>query len=146
MVTKLGMVVTCSKEVSFINLHYPSIRWFCEVTWKVKYFMFQLSLDQWSPNMARWWLTIRVSHPWPMWGHVTIWKIYMSTLQNLQPLNLAGCSLREGGSARKRLSCKRLSVSFLFFEHFLRRLILQLFVRIIFSQNPWYFQLMIFSW
>ena len=49
------------------------------------------------------WLAIRGSHPWPIRGHVKIWKIYMSTLQNLYPLNLAGCLLQEGGSARKPL-------------------------------------------
>ena len=55
MATTLDMVVTYSKEVSFINIHNPSIWWFGEVTWKIKYFIFPLALD-----MARWWLTRRV--------------------------------------------------------------------------------------
>ena len=139
MATKLGMVVIYGKEVLFINLHDPSIRWFCEVKWKIKYSMFRLALDQWSPNMARWWLTIRGSHAWPMWGHVTIWKTYTSFLQNWLPLNLSGCLLREEGSARKRLSSKRLFVSFHCTKQFLRRLILKLFVWNIFPQNPMVF-------
>ena len=83
MATTLDMVVTHNKEVLFITIYDPSIWWFCEVTGKIKYFILPLALDQWSLNMARWWLTRRVFHPWPMWGHVTIWKTYMSTLHNL---------------------------------------------------------------
>ena len=57
MATTLDMVVTYSKEVSFINIHDPLIWWFCGVTWKIKYFILPLALDQWSLNTARWWLT-----------------------------------------------------------------------------------------
>ena len=61
--TKLGRVVTYFEELSLIKLHRPSIRWFCEVTWQIKYFLSSFPLDKWSPNMAKLWLTKRGFHP-----------------------------------------------------------------------------------
>ena len=37
MVTKLFRVVTCSKELSFINMHDIPTEWSCWVTWQIKY-------------------------------------------------------------------------------------------------------------
>ena len=38
--------------------------------WQIKYVVFPLPRDQWSPNMTRWWFTVRDTHPasqvtWP---------------------------------------------------------------------------------
>ena len=45
-----------------IKLLYPSITWIYRVTWHVKY-LSPLTLDQWLPNMARWWFTVTGFHP-----------------------------------------------------------------------------------
>ena len=48
---------------------------------------------------------------WSMWGHVILWKIYFPTLQELWPLNLAGCWVTGEGSA---LTSCWLLIDFLF--------------------------------
>ena len=62
--TKLGRVVTYSKKFPFIKLRDPSVTWSCNVTWRIEYVKSPLTLDQWPPNMARWWLTLRYFHPY----------------------------------------------------------------------------------
>ena len=54
MANKIGRMVTYNEELPLVELHDPSIMWFCEVTLQIKHFLSPLGLDQWSPNMARW--------------------------------------------------------------------------------------------
>ena len=60
---KNSRLMTSNAELPLIKLHHPSIMRFCEVTWQIKYFLSPLVLDQWPPNMVRWWLPVRVLHP-----------------------------------------------------------------------------------
>ena len=53
MATKIGIVVEYNEELPIVKLHDLSISWFCEVIWKIKYFVFPLVRDQWPPNMVR---------------------------------------------------------------------------------------------
>ena len=57
MTTKLGRLVTYNKELPFIKLYHLSL-----FTWQSKCFIYPHALDQWPPNMARWWLTVRGFH------------------------------------------------------------------------------------
>ena len=56
---QLGKVLTYDEELPLIKLLDPYITRFCEVTWHIKYFKCPVSIDQWPPNMARWWITMR---------------------------------------------------------------------------------------
>ena len=62
MATKRGKVMTY-EGLQLIKLLDLSIMLFCVVTWHIKYFISPLALDQWSPNVARWWLTVKGFHP-----------------------------------------------------------------------------------
>ena len=42
MATRPGRVVTYNKKLPIIKLHNPSITWFCEVMWQIRYFKFLL--------------------------------------------------------------------------------------------------------
>ena len=46
-----------------INLHDLSITWLCEIIWKPKTISL-LPQCLWPPNLASWWLAIKVFHPW----------------------------------------------------------------------------------
>ena len=59
---KLGKMMTCHEELALIKLIGPLISWFCEVTRHIKYFISPLALDQWLPNMGRWWITVTGVH------------------------------------------------------------------------------------
>ena len=59
MATKLGRVVTQHGELPLIKLLGLSITWFCGVTWRIKYLMCLLVLDQWPPRKAGLWLIVR---------------------------------------------------------------------------------------
>ena len=55
MATKRGKVVTYSEEkLPLMKLHDPSFLWFCDVNT-----ISPLELNQWAPNMAMWWLSMR---------------------------------------------------------------------------------------
>ena len=56
--TKLGTVVTYYEELPLIKLLDSSITCYSEVRWHIKYFIFPLALGQWSPIMARWWISV----------------------------------------------------------------------------------------
>ena len=47
MTTKFSKVVTYLEELPHIKLLDPTFMWFCVVTLCIKYFISQLSLDQW---------------------------------------------------------------------------------------------------
>ena len=57
---KIGTVVTYSKELQLIKFYDSSITSFCETTWQLECFISPPALEQWLPNMTRWWLTVRV--------------------------------------------------------------------------------------
>ena len=57
---KIGTVVTYSKELQLIKFYDSSITSFCETTWQLECFISPPALEQWLPNMTRWWLTMRV--------------------------------------------------------------------------------------
>ena len=59
----LCKVVTYCDGLTPLISHDLSIKWSCEFPWQIKYFMSLLALDQWPPNMARLWLTLRSFHP-----------------------------------------------------------------------------------
>ena len=52
-------VMAYYEELQLIMLLDPTIMWFCEITWHTKCFISLLAIDQWLPNMVRWWLTER---------------------------------------------------------------------------------------
>ena len=58
MVTKIEKVVTYNEELLLIKLLGPSITLFCEVSWYIKCFISLLAIDQWPPNMTKWWLSV----------------------------------------------------------------------------------------
>ena len=76
MVTKLFRVVTCGKELSPINMHDISMKWSCWVMWQIKY-IYQHHNRQGADTV----LEAPKYDPlikWPTWGHVIVWKIYIS--------------------------------------------------------------------
>ena len=50
MVKKLFMVVTYRDELPPRNLHNPSMGWSCEVMSQIKFTIFPLAEDLWTPN------------------------------------------------------------------------------------------------
>ena len=62
MATKRSTVVTYHEELSLIKWFDPSITRFNEVTWHIKGFIFVIAINQWPPNMTRWWPTVRGFH------------------------------------------------------------------------------------
>ena len=87
MVTKLVKVVTYSEELALIDLHDPSMRWSCEVTWQIKYIISSLAEDPWTQ------------------------KFESPISLDLWPPKLAECWFQEEGLARKHLSHYRLLVN-----------------------------------
>ena len=47
------------EELRPITSHDSSMTLSCKVKWQIKYVISLLALDQWVPNMARWWQTMR---------------------------------------------------------------------------------------
>ena len=90
MVTKLARVVKYLEELPPINSHDPSRRWSCEITWQMKYI--SICRRPMNTKLGKV-LTYRkrlsplkphdLAITWTMWGHVTIWKIYISTFARL---------------------------------------------------------------
>ena len=53
MATKLGRLVTQrDEELPPITSHDHLIKWLCEVMWQIKYIIYLLPVDQWSPNVG----------------------------------------------------------------------------------------------
>ena len=46
MANKIGRMVTYNEELPLVELHDPSIMWFCEVTLQIKHFLSPIGLDQ----------------------------------------------------------------------------------------------------
>ena len=134
MVTKLGRVVTYHEELPLLKLHDSSTTWFCEVTWQIKYSIFSLTLDQWSPNMFYLqktsgnktrqgadlpWETPTLKSTWPF-DHVINVRSFenlekfniFSLSQDFCPLNLVGCWVTGVDSARKQVVTDFLLKSF----------------------------------
>ena len=64
-----------------LSSHDASITWYFKVNWQIKYVISSLLLVQWASHMARWWLNMRVFHPFVIkWDHRTnqkpqcLWK------------------------------------------------------------------------
>ena len=88
---RLIRMVTCWKELQPVNLHDRSMRWSFKMTWCIKYMISPPSEDSCTPNQAICWITSASDSQsslnsfeyfitWHTWGHVTISKIYMSTI------------------------------------------------------------------
>ena len=98
MATKLGKVATDHEELPAMKLLDPSVTYFCEVTWYIKYFTSLFAIDHWPPNMASWWLTVRGFHPRI---HITlsVWVHQRSRdkLKNLHHTNAYSSKTYQGG-------------------------------------------------
>ena len=108
--TKLGRMVTYR-----MNLHVPSMRWSCKVTWQIKCIIQKTHGHQTRQGGDLPLETLNLqSHDTlitrPTWGDVITWEIYISTFTDLWPLNLTVCWLRGGGSVRKNWNRHRLLV------------------------------------
>ena len=49
-------------EILQINLHDPSMKWSCEVTWQINYIISPFAENPWTRSWVRCWLTARGSH------------------------------------------------------------------------------------
>ena len=81
-VTKFFRVVTCCEEFLPINTHDISTEWSCSVTWQIKLY---LQLQKMYQHHNRQSADLVVEAPkhdplirWQTWGHVIVWKIYIS--------------------------------------------------------------------
>ena len=149
MVTKLGKLVQYN-ELQIIMSYDLSITWchevawvpWChEVAWEIKYVIFPLALDQWSPSVARCYHVAVPSTKSHTWSHEVTWQIkniksplqesvrhQMSqggdmllrapthkvtwTFNYVVPWYHVTCWLRGAGSEHNRLSYYRLLVVF----------------------------------
>ena len=114
-------MVTFHDRLSLKNSFEPLITWPCEITWQIS--TDTLPVDSKRSRIVTYFDGLPPLKPeeflitWPTWGHMAFWKIYISrntcSSQHLGLLNLAGCWLQGGASARKRFICHRL-LAFLF--------------------------------
>ena len=102
-----------------------------KITWQIKTIISSLLQCLWPPSLAgSWHIITNLVHLQKSYERfqplelndltLVTWqidKIKYSLSQGLWPLNLAGCWLMGVCSERKRLSCHRLPVVFLFFHH-----------------------------
>ena len=108
MATKLGKMVTYHEDLSLIHSHNILITWSHEITWQTKPIIFQLTQCLPTPNLVGRWLTVRGSQSlkphdplltWPTWGHVTIWKNFISAF-----IILVATKLFRGLTSGRRFS------------------------------------------
>ena len=102
-------MVTYYEEVLLIKLLDPSMTCFCEFKWHIKYFISPLSLDQWPPNMAKWWLSVGSVFTR---GHVTNYR-HIPSITVLMVTRIIGVvtylkefSPRNSHNLSMRWSCK----------------------------------------
>ena len=81
-ITKLFRVVTCGEELSPINTYYISTVWLCWVRWQIKYKSAPAECMDTTIKQGADIKLETLKHDsltkWPTWGHVNVWKIYIS--------------------------------------------------------------------
>ena len=107
MTAKLGRVVTYYKGTPCIKSHDPLVMWSRLVMWHIKNKISPLQLDVCPPNLAGWWLIVRVTYPWSC---MTLrWRVQLRSCIKLKRkyllfskacshLNLAGQRLMVKGT------------------------------------------------
>ena len=96
---------------ALINLRNLAIRWSCEVTWRPMDTKLGAEL-QWEASILKsTWSLIK----WPTWGHVAIWKVFISIITRLIASKPGRVNLREEfGTQRLKSSLDFFSLSFSF--------------------------------